>query len=42
MQPATLESANAIALLSTLGIQLVEIGDRHAVMTVTADERHLN
>jgi acyl-CoA thioesterase len=42
MQPATLERANAIALLSTLGIQLVEIGDRHAVMTVTTDERHLN
>jgi acyl-CoA thioesterase len=42
MQPATQESANAIALLSTLGIQLVEIGDRHAVMSVIADERHLN
>jgi acyl-CoA thioesterase len=42
MLPATLESASAIALLSTLGIQLVEIGDRHAVMTVTADERHRN
>ena len=42
MQPATQESANAIALLSTLGIQLVEIGDRHAVMSVRADERHLN
>jgi acyl-CoA thioesterase len=42
MQPANLESANAIALLKTLGIRLVEIGDRHAVMTVTADDRHLN
>jgi acyl-CoA thioesterase len=42
MQPATLESANAIALLRTLGIHLVEIGDRHAVMTVAADDRHLN
>jgi acyl-CoA thioesterase len=42
MQPANLESANAIALLKTLGIRLAEIGDRHAVMTVTADDRHLN
>jgi acyl-CoA thioesterase len=42
MQPATLESANAIALLRTLGIRLVEIGDRHALMTVQADARHLN
>lgn len=42
MDPATLESANAISLLKTLGIRLVEIGDRHAVMTVDADARHLN
>jgi acyl-CoA thioesterase len=42
MLPATLESANAIALLRTLGIHLVEIGDHHAVMTVQADTRHLN
>lgn len=42
MQPATLKSANQISLLKTLGIQLAEIGDRHAVMTVTADDRHLN
>ena len=42
MLPATLESANAIALLKTLGIHLVEIGDQHAVMTVQADVRHLN
>jgi acyl-CoA thioesterase len=42
MQPATLASANAIALLTTLGIQLVEVGDRHAVMTVQADARHRN
>lgn len=42
MQPANLERANAISLLKTLGIQLVEIGDHHAVMTVTADDRHLN
>jgi acyl-CoA thioesterase len=42
MQPATLESANTISLLKTLGIHLVEIGARHAIMTVTADHRHLN
>ena len=42
MQPASLESANAISLLRTLGIRLVEIGDRHAVMAVEADGRHLN
>ena len=42
MQPATLESANAIALLRTLGIRLVEIAPRHAVMEVAVDERHLN
>lgn len=42
MQPATLESANAIALLKTLGIRLVEIGERHAVMAVDLDERHRN
>jgi acyl-CoA thioesterase len=42
MQPANLERANAIPLLKTLGIQLAEIGDRHAVMTVTVDDRHLN
>ena len=42
MQPATLESANAIALLQTLGIHLVEIGDRHAIMIVAVDGRHLN
>lgn len=42
MQPATIENANAIALLRTLGIRLLEIGDRHALMTVEADQRHLN
>src|SRR5512139_3347858 len=42
MQPASLESANAISLLRTLGIRLVEIGDRHAVMSVETDGRHLN
>ena len=42
MQPATLESANAIPLLKTLAIRLTEIGERHAVMEVDVDERHLN
>ncbi|NJC88331.1 MAG: PaaI family thioesterase [Desulfuromonas sp.] len=42
MQPATVESANAISLLKTLGIRLVEIGDRHALMAVVVDERHRN
>lgn len=42
MQPATMESANAISLLKTLGIRLQEVGARHAVMTVEADARHLN
>ncbi|HEY6009227.1 MAG TPA: hypothetical protein VIU40_12955 [Geobacteraceae bacterium] len=34
MEPATLETGNAISLLRTLGITLTEIGDRHAVMEV--------
>lgn len=42
MQPATVESANAISLLKTLGIHLVEIGDRHALMAVVVDDRHRN
>lgn len=42
MQPATIESANAISLLQTLGIRLVEIGDRHAQMEVIVDARHRN
>lgn len=40
--PATLEKGNQISLLKTLGIRLLEIGERHAIMTVTVDERHLN
>ena len=42
MQPATMESANAISLLKTLGIRLAEVGDGHAVMEVTIDDRHRN
>jgi len=40
--PATLETGNQISLLKTLGIRLVEIGERHAVMTVAVDEKHRN
>lgn len=42
MQPATLETANAIPLLRTLGIRLTEIGELHAVMEVDIDDRHGN
>jgi len=42
MQPTTVESANAISLLKTLGIRLAEIADGHAVMEVTVDDRHCN
>jgi hypothetical protein len=34
MEPATLESGNAIPLLRTLGIRLVEIGEHHTLMEV--------
>jgi acyl-CoA thioesterase len=40
--PATIETGNQISLLKTLGIHLVEIGESHAVMTVTINEKHLN
>jgi acyl-CoA thioesterase len=42
MQPATMERANAIPLLQTLGIRLVENGERYAVMEVTVADSHLN
>ncbi len=42
MEPATIESANAIALLRTLDIRLTEIGERHAVMEVEVTEKHGN
>ena len=42
MEPATLESGNAIPLLRTLDIALTEIGDRHAVMEVVVAEKHGN
>ena len=42
IEPATLESGNAISLLRTLNIHLREIGERHAIMAVTVDECHRN
>ena len=42
MKPATLESANKIPMLNTLGVRLAEIGDDYAIMKVTVDERHAN
>ena len=42
IEPATLESGNAIPLLRTLNINLREIGDRHAIMEVTVSAMHGN
>lgn len=42
LEPATLESGNAIPLLRTLNIHLREIGASHAVMEVTVEEQHRN
>lgn len=42
MKPATIESANEIPFVRALGIRLVEIGDRHAVMDVVVREDHRN
>ena len=42
IEPATLESGNAIPLLRTLAIHLREIGASHAVMEVTVAELHRN
>jgi acyl-CoA thioesterase len=42
MKPATLEAGNAIAMLRTLDIRLVEIGESHAVMEVEVGNKHLN
>jgi len=42
MESATLASGNAISMLRTLDIHLVEIGERHAVMEVTVAEKHCN
>jgi acyl-CoA thioesterase len=42
IEPATIERANAIALLKTLNIQLKEIGASHAVMEVVVGAGHAN
>jgi acyl-CoA thioesterase len=42
IEPATIERANAIALLRTLNIQLKEIGDSHAVMEAVVGIIHAN
>jgi len=42
IEPATLESGNAISLLRTLNIQLKEIGETFAVMEVTVSDAHRN
>jgi acyl-CoA thioesterase len=40
--PATLESANRIPFVAALGIRLVEIGERHALMRVEVGPDHRN
>ncbi len=40
--PATIQSANRIPLVRGLGIHLVEIGERHAVMRVKVGAAHGN
>ncbi len=42
IEPATIESGNAISLLKTLEIRLKEIGELHAVMEVTVSQIHRN
>jgi acyl-CoA thioesterase len=42
IEPATLESGNAISMLRTLKIHLREIGSAHAIMEVTVGEMHRN
>ena len=42
IEPATLESGNAITMLQTLNIHLREIGAAHAIMEVTVAELHGN
>lgn len=42
IEPATLDTGNAIPLLRTLDINLKEIGDSHAVMEVTVSDIHRN
>jgi acyl-CoA thioesterase len=42
IEPATLESGNAISMLRTLNIHLREIGATHAIMEVTVSALHGN
>ena len=42
IEPATLETGNAISMLRTLNINLTEIGASHAVMEVTVADLHRN
>jgi acyl-CoA thioesterase len=42
IEPATLARANRISLIRTLNINLLEIGDNHAVMEVVVDAIHAN
>jgi len=42
MKPVTIEQANQIGMLQTLGIRLTDVGDDYAVMEVIVDERHSN
>lgn len=42
IEPATLESGNAISLLRTLNIHLREIGESFAIMDVTVGDLHRN
>lgn len=42
VEPATLETGNAISMLRTLNINLREIGASHAVMEVTVADLHRN
>jgi acyl-CoA thioesterase len=42
IEPATLESGNAISMLRTLHIHLREIGETHAIMEVTVGDLHRN
>ena len=42
LDPALRQRVNAIPLLTTLGIELREVGERHAVMEVTVGDIHAN
>ncbi len=42
IEPATIDTANAISLVKTLNIRLKEIGETHAVMEVIVSDIHKN